>query len=174
MFHQRPSLGGVVDARPYRAATSEMMADPPPCPQNRSAAPSSEDCSMMSSAWRSSALKAALPSAWCSNRSSAMNSFATDAVPTTWPLPLETSWWVRRSRMATDSAAPLAAASSVACWTRACSGADPATGSAWGGWGSCGGVAASSISAADCGGAGAGRCGMTRTGALTGRLYTLA
>src|SRR6185312_4215455 len=86
-------------------------------------------------------------------------------------------WWVLRSRMATDRAAPLAAASSAACWTRTCSWANPPLGNAWGG---CGGVTASNISAADCGGAGdgggvgGGRWGMTRTGGLTGRLYTFA
>ena len=35
-----------------------------------------------------------------------MNSLATDAVPTIWLLPLETSWWVARSRIATDRVAP--------------------------------------------------------------------
>ena len=42
-----------------------------------------------------------------SSRSSAIKSLATEAVPTIWLLPLETSSWVLRSRMATERAAPL-------------------------------------------------------------------
>src|SRR5689334_6564437 len=73
--------------------------------------------------------------------------------------------------MATDRAAPLPAASSAACWTRACSWPNAGFGSASGG---CGGVAAFSISVADCGGAEVGGAEIPRTGAVTGRLYTFA
>ena len=53
MFHHCPSLGGVVDVSPYRSATALMIVSPPRAAQNVSAAPSSEDRSMLSKAWRS-------------------------------------------------------------------------------------------------------------------------
>ena len=48
-----------------------------------------------------------------------MKSFATDAIPTSWLLPLDSIWLVTRSRTAIEMVAPSAAAASVACAIRA-------------------------------------------------------
>jgi hypothetical protein len=89
VFHHRPSLGGAVEVSPYRPATSVMIASPPRSSQNVSAAPSSDERSMPSSAWRSAdeSLPSLLDS--CASRSSAMNSLATDAIAISWSLPLD-------------------------------------------------------------------------------------
>src|SRR3984957_16003374 len=109
-----------------------MIVSPPRAAQNVSAAPSSEDRSMLSSAWRSPDDNGVLDS--CDNRSSAMKSLATDAIPTSWLLSLDSIWLVTRSRTAIEMVAPSAAAASVACAIRAGNPSNAAGGGASGAW----------------------------------------
>ena len=82
---------------PYRALTRAMMAFLPLRSQKVWAALSSEERSMMSSDLRSAADSVVLPFDSCSSRSSAMNSFTTDAIGKGLLAPLETIWPVLRS-----------------------------------------------------------------------------
>src|SRR6202022_1509650 len=114
VFHQCPSYGGVVEPSPYLAATRVMMALPPPRFQKFSAALSSEDRSMTSRDWRSSAEGWGCPFASCSSRSSAMNSLATEAIGVGSPLPFEMTRSVLRSSTTAEMSAPDLAASAGA------------------------------------------------------------
>ena len=87
---------------------------------------------MLSSAWRSPDDSGVLDS--CDSRSSAMKSFATDAIPTSWSLPLDSIWLVTRSRTAIEMVAPSAAAASVACAIRAGNPSNAAVGGDSGAW----------------------------------------
>ena len=99
---------------PYRALTRAMMAFPPLRSQKFWAAPSSEERSMMSSDLRSAGESVVLPCDSCSSRSSAMNSFTTDAIGKGVLAPLETIWPVLRSSTTVSMSAPDLAASAVA------------------------------------------------------------
>ncbi len=104
---------------PYRATTRVMTAFPPLRFQKFCAALSSEDRSMTSSDLRSAGESVVWPFDSCSSRSSAMNSFTTDAIGKGWLSPLETIWPVLRSSTTAEMSAPDFAASAVACRVRA-------------------------------------------------------
>ena len=101
-------------ANPYRALTRAMTAFPPLRSQKFWAALSSEERSMTSSDWRSAGDSFVLPCDSCSSRSSAMNSFTTDAIGNGLLAPLETIWPVVRSSTTVSMSAPDSAASAVA------------------------------------------------------------
>lgn len=96
-----------------------MIAEPPLRFQNVSAALSSEERSIRSSSCWSAGVSSVWPLATCNNRSSAMNSFTTDAMAMVPSRPLVTNSPVSRSSTATLMSAPARDASAVACWARA-------------------------------------------------------
>ncbi|SHW06271.1 Uncharacterised protein [Mycobacteroides abscessus subsp. abscessus] len=95
-----------MEASPYRAATRVMIELPPPRCQKTSAALSSEDCSIRSKAARSAGVRVTSPCDSRMSRSSAMKSFATDAMAMVLLLPLDTTAPDARSLITAVSVAP--------------------------------------------------------------------
>ena len=134
-----------------RALTRAMTAFWPLRSQKLWAALSSEERSMMSSDLRSAGESSVSPCDSRSNRSSAMNSFTTDAIGKDELVPPETSCPVSRSSTAVSMSAPEEAASAVAWRTRASSPSNDGAGWAGGGASGSAGSEAGGAWGSDCG-----------------------